>query len=747
MTHRRTPAPAAETTTSGHVPGWLGRLGGAAYRHRGRVLLLWAGAFATVLALSMTIGGTFSADYTAPGSDSTKAHDLLAKRFPVQAGDTLTIVARAESGPVSAAANARQVDALITEVTRIPHVAAVDAPWHTPGAISPDETTAKVEVHLDVDNPVDMPIADTTRIVALVKGASHSGLQVAVGGAAVGATEGGAIGSEGVGMGAAAIILLLTFGSVVAAGLPIMLALIGIAISAGLTIALTAALPVPDWSTSLVAMMVIGIGIDYAMLMVTRFREWRSHGLSVEQASVATMDTAGRSVLLAGTTVVISMLGLFAMGLSFMRGAAVVTIAGVLVVIAASLTLFPALLGYFGRRIDRLRLPLPRGRNSGSGRGWTRWSAFVQKHRYAAAGIGIAVMVALAAPFLGVRFGSTDAGNDAVGTSTRTAYDMSSTAFGAGSNGPLLVVLEHATSNAVTRVTAAVSHTTGVAAVQPAVTDAKGTTSLLTVVPTTGPQAAATASLVRRLRETALPAAVAGTGSVAHVGGMTAAVIDSDANTTKRIPLLLAGVVGLSVLLLLIAFRSVAIALKAAAMNLLSVGASFGVVALALQGGWFGRLVGVSEPTPLPAFVPVLMFAILFSLSADYEIFLVSRMRDAYQRTGDNSAAVRTGLASTAKVITAAAAIMVAVFAAFIPSADVTVKMIGVGLVAAILIDATIIRMLLVPAFMHILGDRNWWIPRWLDRILPSVAVDGHEERYLPVAGQATARELVGAGA
>jgi RND superfamily putative drug exporter len=509
-----------------------------------------------------------------------------------------------------------------------------------------------------------------------------------------------------------------------------------------LTGLLIAFIDAPDWSTSLATMMGIGIGIDYALLMVTRFREWRAAGLEPEAATTATLDTAGRAVMVAGTTVVISMLGLFAMGLSFMRGAALVTILGVLVVMVASVTLFPALLGYFGKRIDRLRLPLPHrttpqmavgGHVEPSGP-WLWWSRLIERHKFIAAAGGVAVLLALAAPFLDVRYGFPDAGNNAETTTTRTAYDLLADGFGPGANGPLLLAAEvpDGDTSALDALTTSLEGTPGVAAVTPAQLNEAGDTAVLTVIPTTGPQDKATDDLVGTLRDTTIPEALAGTGTKVFVGGVTATSIDSTENIASRIPLLIGGVVALSMLLLLVSFRSIMISVKAAVMNLLSVAAAYGVVALVLQGGWAGQLVGIDTPTPLPAFVPVLMFAVLFGLSMDYEVFLVSRMREAWTRTADNHRAIVEGLAGTGRVITAAAAIMVAVFAAFIPSPDVVLKVIGVGMAAAIFIDATIVRMLLVPAVMHVLGKANWWMPAWLDRRIPELYIEGRPEVHLP---------------
>jgi putative drug exporter of the RND superfamily len=722
--------------------GPLGRLARFTYRHRGRTVLLWLAALGAAVLLATTLGGDFKADYSAPGSDSSEAQALLEERFPAQAGDTVDVVVHSDAGLATDAARTGVAD-LLSRLAEVPHVATASDPYADPAGVSPDGTTLVAHLRLDVENPVDMPLADSEEMLDIADAASIDGVTVALGGQSVQQAEQGEIGSEGIGLAAAAIILLLMFGSVVAAGLPILVAVAGLAVSSTLTTVVIAFVDAPDWSTSLATMMGIGIGIDYALLMVTRFREWRAAGLDPEAATVATLDTAGRSVMVAGTTVVISMLGLFAMGLSFMRGAAVVTILGVLVVMLASITLFPALLGYLGHHVDRLRLPLGRSRavevaaggHVEPSRHWLAWSRLIDRHRIVAFVVGTGALLALASPFLGVTFGFPDAGNNRESTSTRQAYDLLADGFGPGMNGPLVLVAElpdGAGPAVLESVTATVADTDGVAAVTPATVNPDGDTAVLTVVPTAGPQDSATEGLVTTLRDDVLPGATAGTGVVVHVGGVTAVSIDSTDNIAKRIPLLIGGVVILSMLLLLVAFRSVAIALKAAAMNLLSVAAAYGVVALVLQGGWAGQLVGIDTPTPLPAFVPVLMFAVLFGLSMDYEVFLISRMREGWLRTGDNEQAILGGLAGTGRVITAAAAIMVAVFAAFVPSPDVILKVIGVGMASAIFIDATVVRMLLVPAVMHVLGRANWWMPEWLSRRIPELHVEGHAEDHLP---------------
>jgi RND superfamily putative drug exporter len=724
-------------------PGLLGRLAGVAYRRRRRVILGWLAAFALVIGLSAAFAGDFAADYSAPGSDSKQAQDLLAQRFPVQAGDTVHLVVRSDAGVIGPAVRS-DVTALLHELGAMPHVAAVEDPYTTPGDISQDGKTLVSHLKLDVANPADMPVADSKKLLEAAQAAERPGLEVALGGKTIQAAEQGAVGSEGIGIAAAAIILLLTLGTVVAAGLPILVAVAGLAVSSTLIGLVAVVVDAPDWSAPLAAMMGIGIGIDYMLLMVTRFKEWRQAGLDPQAATVATLDTAGRSVLVAGGTVVVSMLGLFAMGLSFMRGAALVTIIAVLVVMAAAVTLFPALLGYTGRWVDRLRIPLGRRRQkqaTADGHavpsvGWTRWSRLTDRHRVIASLAGVGVLLVLAAPFLGVRFGSPDAGNDPAGRSTRQAYDMLAGGFGAGANGPLAVVtdLTHgAGQGLVNRLAGGLRSTPGVAVVQPPQLNPAGDTALLTVIPATGPQDTATENLVRTLRVEVIPAVTGGAADQVHVGGATAAAIDSTSNIAERIPLLIAGVVALSMLLLLLAFRSIAIPVTAAVMNLLSVAAAYGVVALVLQGGWVGQLIGIDTPTPMPAFLPVLMFAVLFGLSMDYQVFLVSRMRESWLRTNGHAArAVVDGLAGTGRVITAAAAIMIAVFAAFVPSPELTLKLIGVGMAAAIAIDATVVRMLLVPAIMHLLGRANWWLPQSVDRRLPHLRAEGHPDAFAP---------------
>jgi putative drug exporter of the RND superfamily len=704
------------------------------------VLIAWAMALAIAFGLSAAFGGDFAPNAATPGTDSTRAQDLLEERFPAQSGETVQVVVRA--GDVTSTEVRGEVKSLLGELGRVPHVAAVADPYATDGAVAPDRRTLVADLHLDVTTPDEMPVEDTKQLLAAASAAQRDGLDIALGGQAVQRAETNQAGSEMIGLVAAAVILLFMFGSVVAAGLPLAMAIGGLAVSSALVGVAAAIVDVPDFAPVIGMMLGIALGIDYALLMVTRFREWRAMGLDPESATVATLDTAGRAVLVAGGTFMVSMLGLFAVGLSIMNGTAVVAMVTVAIVMAAAITLFPALLGYLGRRIDRLRLPLGRRRAAqisaegqlASPAGWVRWSRLVRRHRLLATVASVAALLALAAPFLGVHIGFPDAGNDPKGTSSRRAYDMLAAGFGAGANGPLLVVADLSRAGdeaALQRLRTGLDRAPGVAAVSPARVNSAGDTALITVVPTTGPQEAATEDLVHSLRDDVIPPATEGSGMQVHVGGRTAATIDVNTLIADRLALLIGGVVVVSMLLLLLAFRSIVIAVTAAVMNMLSVAAAYGVVAYFLDGGWAGRLIGIDTATPLASFVPVIMFALLFGLSMDYEVFLISRVRESWVRTRDNSQAIVTGLAGTGRVITAAAAIMIVVFAAFIPSDQVFIKVFAVGMVAAILVDATIIRMLLVPAVMHLLGRSNWWLPSSMDRRLPQLHVEGSPDTFL----------------
>jgi RND superfamily putative drug exporter len=722
--------------------GPLARLAGLCFRRRGMVLLAWLLGLGLAIVLSAAFGGEKVNGASLPGSDSEQAQTLLEDRFPAQSGDRIDVVVRADD--VAGTEVRRHVETLLNQLKTMPHVVEVADPYATENAVSPDRRTLVARVYLDVANPNDMPVEDTERLLDAAAGAERQGLEIALTGRAVQIAEAPDPGStEMLGLIAAAVVLLITFGSLVAAGLPLAIAIGGLLVSSSLVALTAAVMDVPEFAPLIGAMLGIAVGIDYALLMVTRFREWRAAGLDLETATMATLDTAGRAVLVAGSTVVVSMAGLFAMGLSIMNGTAVVTMVAVLVVMLAALTLFPALLGYLGRWIDRLRLPVgrrPAPALSADGhlvpaRGWVRWSRFVQRHNALATAGGIALLVVLAVPFLGVQFALPDAGNDPQDRSARQGYDLLADGFGPGTSGPLLVVadLQGAGGDpSLERLHSSLEAAAGVASVSQPRLNPAGDTALIMVIPSTGPQDEATVDLVHTVRDDVIPLATKGTGVQAYVGGRTATTIDVNSSVVDRLPFMIIGVVVVSMLLLVVAFRSIVIAATAAVMNLLSVAAAYGILALFLEGGWAGNLIGIDAPAPLAAYIPVIMFALLFGLSMDYEVFLISRMSETWARTRDNSRSILAGLAGTGRVITTAASIMIVVFASLMALPDVTMKSFGVGMTAAVLVDATIVRMLLVPAVMGLLGRSNWWLPRRLGGRLPNVHVEGRPDNYLP---------------
>ena len=710
----------------------LVRLADWCYRRRRLVVVLWVAALVGSFALAGAFGGEFRQNYLQPGSESKAASETLDQRFPERSGDTVQIVVHSASGVTAPGVQAR-AEKILADVADSAHVVGVASPFAAGGSgqISADGRTAYAEVALDKkDN--EFTIDEAKALVEPVLAAGDDTLQVEVGGPVAALSQTASVSSEGIGFLAAAIILLVTFGSAVAMGLPLLTAVFGLGIATAVGGLVMRVVDVPDWAPPTAAMVGLGIGIDYALLIVTRFRGGLAQGQDPRRATLTAIATAGRAVLFAGLTVMVSMLGILLMGQPAMTGFAFTVIPAVLVVMAASVTLLPALLGFAGRNIERWHVPfVSKDVHAYDTTRWYRWSRFVQRRPWVAAIGGLAVLLALAAPFLGIRFGFPDAKNDAPTATSRQAYDLLADGFGPGFSAPLLLVVQGQSDTALQTSTDAVgdqlSQVDGVARVEPAVLNPAGDTALLRVVPTTSPQADATTDLVDTLRDDAIPAATAGTGLTVDVGGSVAANLDTTRGTFDRLPLFFGGVLLVSFLLLMTVFRSVAVALKAVVMNVLATAAAFGVLALAVGGGPLGDLVGIPEETPIPIQLPIGIFAVLFGLSMDYEIFLLSRIKEEYDRTGDNALAVADGLAKSARVITAGAAVMVTVFASFVLGDAVLGKMFGIGLAAAILIDATLIRMVLVPATMELLGDRNWWLPSWLDRLLPNIHVEGHE--------------------
>jgi RND superfamily putative drug exporter len=555
--------------------------------------------------------------------------------------------------------------------------------------------------------------------------------------------------AELIGILAAIVILLVAFGSLLAMGLPILVALFGIGIGLGFVELLSHVIATPDFATQLASMIGIGVGIDYALFIVTRYRQGLDEGFAPEHAVVRAIDTAGRAVVFAGCTVVISLLGLFLMDVDFVNGMAVGTSVTVGVVMLASITLLPAVLGFAGRTIDRFSIRRSRAPKPPERTLWYRWSRVVQRRPWAALLGGLALLVALAIPMLSMRLAFPDAGGNPTSDTTRRAYDLVADGFGAGFNGPLILAAEYpkgADAAALDTLVSRLQHTPDVAAVVGPQASPSGDAAVIRVIPVSAPQSQTTSDLVSSLRDDVIPQAVQGSDVQVHVGGLTASSIDVSERLSSRLPIFIGAVLVLSFLLLMAVFRSLLVPLKAVIMNLLSIGAAYGVVVAVFEWGWFGNLLGVEQTGPIAPFIPMMMFAILFGLSMDYEVFLLSRIREEYDRTGDNAVAVADGLASTARVITAAALIMVTVFGSFVLGDATTIKLFGLGLATAILVDATVVRMVLVPATMELLGDRNWWFPRWLDRIIPRLHVEAGpdvdaelarltDEEQLPVGG------------
>lgn len=691
----------------------LGRLGGLAFRRRRTVLVAWLAVLVLAIAGSSSFGGDFVVDYATPGSESQAASQTIEREFGGRSTDEVEVIWHAGSGATTPRSTAA-IDALLVDATKLPGVA--DAPAVTDAEISRDGTTAVLRIPLEQDAE-RVPEATGTALVALGEtAAERGGTETFVVGGVPGMEEEAAMTAELVGFAVAAVVLFLTFGTAVAAGLPLVVALLGVGVAIGSAGLLAALIGTPDWAIQMALMLGIGVGIDYALIIITRYRSLTAEGLGPHDATVAAMATAGRSVLVAGGTVVVSLLGLFLMGLPYLYGVSLVSGLAVLIVLAASLTLLPALLGFAGRRIERLRMPGVRSRpaTDPDATPGARWARGVQRRPVVATVLALALLLLLAAPVTSMRFGIPDAGNAAAETPQRQAFDRVTAAFGPGQNGPLVAVARTPAGQGdragMERLADAVRADPGVTSVAPPVFADGDRAALLSIVPSTSPQSAATQDLVDRLRDGPLSRA----GLEIQLGGATAATVDQAKVTAERLPLFVGGVVLISFVLLMVAFRSPIVAAKAGLMNLLSIGAAFGVVALVAQGGWAGQLVGIDTALPVPPFIPVIMFAALFGLSMDYEVFLMSAIRERFARHGDARAAVVEGVARTARVITAAAAIMVAVFAAFALSPEVFLKLMGIGLATAVLVDATIVRMVLVPAVMELLGDRAWWTPRWM---------------------------------
>jgi len=746
------------------------------------VVLGWVVLLLAINALAQSAGTSYSNNFTLPSSDSQRAADLLDKSFVTQAGDRDTIVFKVASGTVRAPAVKARMEATFAKVAKLPHVSAVVSPYvdGSGQSVSGDGKIAFATVVFDKKANL-LPTTAPERVVKTAKEATRPGLQVELGGQAIEMTEQPGFGiSTAVGLLAAIVVLLLTFGSLISMGLPIVTALFGLGTGLGVIALFTHVVDTPNFSSELAAMIGLGVGIDYALFILTRFREaYRTPGPTFEdsrQSVLQAIDTAGRAVLFAGSTVVIALLGMMLLGVDFLYGVAISASIGVLLVMLASLTLLPALLTIAGHKVARGGRRARRRAQAeeahptngatapvAGGGAWLRWSRFVGRRPAVIALASAVLMLAIAAPAIALRLGSSDAANDPAQQTTHKAYELLAEGFGQGFNGPLLVVADLSkvgagkpvgglgrsatqTIPAVTSLWQAISKAPGVASVVPPKLNGSGNVATVSVYPRSSPQAYATTQLVETLRDKVVPPIERRTGMKVYVGGVTAGAVDFATVLGHKLPLFIGVVVLLSALLLLIVFRSLIVPLQAALMNLLSIGASLGVIVAVFQWGWFGSLFGVQKG-PIESFIPVMLFAIVFGLSMDYEVFLVSRIHERWTQTRDAHRAVGDGLALTGRVVTAAAAIMVCVFLSFMLGEDRVIKEFGLSLSSAVLLDALVVRCLLLPATLHLLGAVTWKLPAWLERALPRVNVEG--TLHTEYAGGAVAEAegvLTGAG-
>src|SRR5712691_5684541 len=686
----------------------------------------WIALAAGVLVASQALGKRNANNFSLPSTDSQRAVDLLQSRFPAQAGDADQIVFRTRGSKLDDASARAVIAPLLVRIAKLPHVAGVVSPYDTgANAVSKSGTIGFATVEFD-QRANDLPKAAIDRVIATAESVRSPALQVELGGQAIEQAQRTSVGfATGVGLLAAVVVLLLSFGSLLAMGLPIVTALFGLGAGLGVIGLGSHLVDMVDFSSELALMIGLGVGIDYALFIVTRFRDaYRENGGNVQPALELAMNTAGRAILFAGATVVIALLGMFALGVSFLYGVAIAASLGVLLVLAASLTLLPALLMFTGKRVGRTR-PRAQRREARAGF-WLRWVGLIQRRPVWAALGSTVLLLALAAPALGLRLGTSDAGNDPAKNTTRHAYDLLAAGFGSGFNGPLLLAVKlPATGDTagLARFTTTLRHTPGIASVAAPRLNPGRDTAAIAVYPTTSPQSAQTTSLVKRLRSVVLPPLAKATGATVYIGGATATQVDFARVLSGKLPLFIGLVVLLSALLLLVVFRSLLIPLQAALMNLLSIAAALGVVQAVFERGWLGGLIGV-QAGPIDAFIPVMVFAIVFGLSMDYEVFLVSRIHEEWQHRGDASAAVHEGLARTGRVITAAAAVMIAVFASFAAGDDRVLKLFGVAMATAVFLDAIVIRSILMPAVLELFGSRTWAFPRWFDRRLPRLAIE-----------------------
>ena len=709
-------------------------LGRFAFRKKYYVIGFWLIALFGITAIAQSVGSNFSDSFSLPGTDSMKALSLLGKAFPGKAGDTETIVFHVKTGTVNDPSVKNAMQGVFAKVSGISSVGAVNSPYEPINArqISQDQTTAYAPVNFSVNARL-LKSKDVQALVDAGKAASTSNLEIEFGGQAVGQLN-APKGSPGelIGIFAAGVILFISFGSLFAMLLPLGVALLALGTATGIVTLLTHVIGIASFAPILGSLIGLGVGVDYALFIVSRYRREISRGVDPEEAAAKSIDTSGRAVLFAGATVCIALLGLFVLRLSFLNGVAVAASTTVLVTMAASLTLLPALFGVMKRRVHSRRSR--RSIDSGTVKDheqstWAKWSRAVAKAPRSLALGAIAIIVVMSIPYLSLHLGSSDQGNNPKGTTTRSAYDLLAKGFGPGTNGPLQVIAEIKTPEdkaALQTVANVLSTTPGIVQVSPIISSPDGTVGFLQVIPTTGPQNIKTSNLITLLRSTVIPKALAGSTTPIYVGGTTAIFDDFATVISGKLPLFIGVIILLGCLLLLLAFRSFVIPLTAGVMNLLAAGASFGVVVAVFQWGWGAKLLNIGSG-PIEAFLPVIMLAILFGLSMDYQVFLVSRMHEEWLHTKENSKAVIVGQTETGRIITSAALIMITVFSSFVFGGEKVIKEFGIGLASAVFIDAFVLRTIMVPALMHLFGSANWWIPAWLEKRLPRLSVEPAE--------------------
>jgi RND superfamily putative drug exporter len=703
--------------------------------HRKTVIFGWIAALILIGGISGSVGAAFEEEFKLPKSDSQEAFELLENKFPAQSGDSSQIVFKADQG-VETPAVEKKMKGAFKEIEGFPHVSEVASPYQKGGAaaVSDDGKIAYATVQFDVPN--NKLNKDKTReIIAIAEGVDGDGVQVELGGSPIQeaeAEEGDS--SFAIGLLAAVVVLLITFGSLVAMGLPIITALFALGVGLSLVTLGTHVFSTANFATILAAMIGLGVGIDYALFILTRFRNGLDEGMAPRDAAIKSIDTAGRAVLFAGITVIISLLGMFLLGLTFLYGVAMAAAVAVLFTMIAALTLLPALLTLVGHRVDRLRLPGFRKRSTSINENsrWFRWSREIQRRPVLAALLSGGFLLILCIPTLSLRLGTNDAGTEAPEKTTRQAYDLLAEGFGPGFNGPFVMVAslpEKGDDEGLVELKQQLESEEGVAATTDIDLNEAENTGVFSVYPTTSPQDVETTDLLDRIRDEVIPPIETKTGAQLHVGGINAIFEDFGEAIAEKLPLFIGVVVLLSALLLMMVFRSIWVPLKAVAMNLLSIGAAFGLIVAVFQWGWGASLIGVDNTGPIISFFPIFLFAIVFGLSMDYEVFLMSRIHEEWEHTHDATNSVTRGLALTGRVITAAAAIMITVFASFMIGDERIIKLFGLGLASAVLIDAVIIRSILVPAIMQLLGRRAWWFPEWLGRVVPRLSVEPPEER------------------